>query len=140
MTLDAARKPIPPSSPGITLVSNLKQDGFAFDQPEELAMFQTLVARQERMPPHDSLLIARGVVRVPGRTFKPDLLVVYRKRAGIIEIDGATHYSRAAADRSRDHMLEDAGISYVDRICVEEACDPEGREGFVERFIQRLIS
>lgn len=120
--------------------SALSKDGLLFDRPEELTMYRALVALQEQMPSRHSLLIARAVVRVPGRTFKPDLLVVHKARAGVMEVDGSSHYGRAAADRSRDRLLEDAGVYYVDHLDAESASDSKECELFVERFIERLAS
>jgi hypothetical protein len=134
MSLDSVR------APSLNLVTNLSHHGFMFDRPEELAMYRAFLALQEQMPRHHSLLITRAGVRVPGHTFYPDLLVVHDGRAGVIEIDGATHHGRAAADRSRDRLLEDAGIRYVDRLDAESASDPKERDLFVERFLARLVS
>ena len=120
--------------------SKMSHHGLTFDQPGELAMYRALVALQEGMPPRHSLLIARAVVRVRGRTLKPDLLVVHKKRAGVIEVDGATHFGRAAADRSRDRLFEDAGVCDVDHLDAESADDPVECGRFVERFVERLVS
>ena len=103
-------------------------------------MYRAVVALQEQMPLRPSLLVARAVVRVPGRTLHPDLLVLHKNRAGVIEVDGATHFGRAAADRSRDRLLEDAGVDYVDHLDAESASDPRECAVFVERFVERLVS
>lgn len=120
--------------------SKITLDGLAFDTPEELSMYRALVSHQAAMAPRKSLLVARAVVRVPGHTFKPDFIVVHKNRAGVIEVDGASHSGRAAADRSRDRLLEDAGICYVDHLDAESASDPNECVLFVERFVERLVS
>ena len=112
--------------------------GLRFDRPEELVVYRVLLQLQGRLPARRSLLLARAVVRVPGHTFKPDRLVVHRGRCGVLEVDGATHTARAAADRSRDRLLEDAGIAYVDHLDAESASDPAEAEQFVDRFVERL--
>jgi len=55
-----------------------------------------------------------------------------------LEVDGATHAARAAADRSRDRRLEDAGIADVDHLDAESASDPAEAAQFVDRFVERL--
>jgi very-short-patch-repair endonuclease len=67
-------------------------------------------------------------------------LVIHQGRAGVIEVDGATHHGKASHDRSRDRRLEDAGICYVDRLCADWVSDPEEAVGFAERFIERLVT
>jgi hypothetical protein len=114
--------------------------GITFDEPEEMSVYRALLSLQDRLPARANLLVARAVVRVPGKNFKPDLLVVYHGRAGVIEVDGASHYARAAADRSRDRLLEDAGIAYIDHLDAESARDEKECQIFVERFINRLAS
>lgn len=126
----------PPALRLRTVSSRPSMDGLDFDRPEELAMYRTLVSLQERMPVRHSLLI----VRVPGHTLKPDLLVVHNSRAGVMEVDGSSHYGRAAADRSRDRLLEDAGVYYVDHLDAESASDSTECALFVERFVERLAS
>jgi hypothetical protein len=114
-------------------------DGMRFDRPEEIAVYRALAHLQAELPRGQSVLISGNpFVRVPGHTLKTDLLVVHRGRAGVIEIDGASHYGRLCADRSRDRLLEDAGIAYVDRLSAEEASNRRETEVFVRRFLARL--
>ena len=131
MVMTARRLTAPPSA-------TLSVDQMNFDRPEELALYRQFLALQAGMPARRSLLVARAVVRVPGRTLKPDLVVIHRGRAGVVEVDGATHHGRAAADRSRDRLLEDAGIFYVDHLDAESASDSAEATLFVERFVERL--
>jgi hypothetical protein len=110
-----------------------------FRRPEELAVYQALITEQLQLPCHRSLLVAANPrVRVLGRPLFPDLLVVHSGRAGVIEIDGASHYGRCAADRSRDRLLEDAGIAYIDHLDAESATQSSEVSLFVRRFLERL--
>jgi hypothetical protein len=114
-------------------------DGMPFDRPEEIALYRVLAGVQAELPCAQSVLISvNPLVRVPGHRWKPDLLVAHHGRAGIIEVDGASHYGRSCADRSRDRLLEDAGIAYVDRLSAEEASNHLEAEVFVRRFLARL--
>lgn len=106
---------------------------------EPAEVYRVLADIQAQLPLWQSLSIASNpALRVPGRTFKPDLLVLYGGRNAVIEIDGGSHYRRYCADRSRDRMLEDAGVAFVDRLSAEEACDRHEAERFVNRFLVRL--
>jgi hypothetical protein len=58
----------------------------------------------------------------------------------VIEIDDPTHYGRRCADRSRDRLLDDAGIALVDRIRVEEAADRRETDALVARHLRRLVA
>ncbi|WP_171074264.1 hypothetical protein [Nonomuraea basaltis] len=64
-------------------------------------------------------------VRVSQHTFEPDVLVALKGRAGVIEIDGPQHSKRYAFDKSKDHLLENAGIALVSRIVPEEIGNPK---------------
>ncbi len=66
-------------------------------------------------------------------TWEPDFLVIYKGRAGIIEVDGRTHVKKWLSDGSRDCLFEDAGVAYVDHI---DAADIGGPE--VDQFLRRL--
>lgn len=122
----------------LKMTTPLTEHRLAFDQPEELAVYRQFLTLQATLPLRRSLMVVRGAVRVPGHTFHPDLLVIHRGRAGAVEVDGSSHYGRAAADRSRDRLLEDAGIYYVDHLDAEAASDPGECALFVERFVDRL--
>ena len=78
----------------------------SFDRAEEIAPYRVLARVQAELRGGQSVLFSGNpLVRVPGHTWKPDLLVVHRGRAGIIDVDGASHYARLCADRSRDLSL-----------------------------------
>jgi hypothetical protein len=106
---------------------------------EPAEVYRVLAAIQAQLPRWQTLSIdSNPRLRVPGLTFKPDLSVMYRGRAGVIAIDGGSHDGRYCADRSRDRLLEDAGIAFVDRLSAEDANVASESETFVNRFLGRL--
>lgn len=123
-------------------VSSLKRtDGLNFGSDEEIIVYRALRARQEVLPSEATIGILPGAALVtPERTFWPDFVVTYRGRAGGIEVDGPHHHGRAAADRSRENFLTDAGLAWMDRITVEDAVQPVELSAFVERFLTRLLA
>jgi very-short-patch-repair endonuclease len=58
----------------------------------------------------------------------------------VIEVDGASHYRKYSSDRSRDRLLEDCGVCYVDRIDAVDTADPKEVEAFVRRFLDKLAA
>lgn len=115
--------------------------GLKFFNEAEAAVYDALVRAQQRLAPEATVGILPGAgVRVPGRTFWPDIVVTYRGRAAAIEIDGPHHRNRAAADQSRDRQLMDAGMVLVERIVVEDTADPADLDLFVERLLARLMA
>lgn len=116
-----------------------RKDRLQFDSPAEVRVYDALVRRQATLPPESTIAILPGPgARVLGRTRWPDFLVTYRGRVGMIEVDGHHHNGRAAADRSRDSLLSDAGIKHVERIAAEDTISDSELDTFVERFLQRL--
>ncbi|MGW5500208.1 hypothetical protein [Streptomyces rochei] len=116
------------------------QDNLAFTNAGEQRVYQALKHLQEKELPSEQTIsifpLPNG--RVPGHTWEPDLLVTYRGRAGVLEIDGPNHRVRRAMDTSRDHLLRDAGVAYVDRIAVEVIDDPQELLAALKRFLRRL--
>ncbi|HEU5026200.1 MAG TPA: hypothetical protein VFV01_14875 [Spirillospora sp.] len=116
------------------------EDYLFFTNPGELKAYQALKKIQENeLPKHETIGIyplAGG--RVLGRTWEPDVLVTYKGRAGVLEVDGPHHAGRLAFDHSRDHLLRDTGIAFVDRVPVEVLNDPEELHGVLQRFLRRL--
>ncbi|WBO64935.1 hypothetical protein [Streptomyces camelliae] len=115
-------------------------DGLAFTNFGERRVYQALKHLQENeLAPEETLSIfplPNG--RVLGHTWEPDMIVTYRGRAGVLEIDGPNHRVRRAMDTSRDHLLRDAGIAYVDRIPVEVIDDAQELLTVLKRFLRRL--
>ncbi|MFJ4579552.1 hypothetical protein [Streptomyces echinatus] len=116
------------------------QDSLAFTNPGEQRVYQALKHLQEKELPGEETIsifpLPNG--RVLGHTWEPDLLVTYRGRAGVLEIDGPNHRARRAMDTSRDHLLRDAGIAYVDRIPVEVIDNAQELLTSLKRFLRRL--
>ncbi len=117
------------------------EDGLHFTNRWEHGVYLILKERQAALPDNDTIgIMPLGAMRVRGRTFEPDLLVTYRGNAGVIEIDGPHHKGRASDDRSRDRLLQHAGIRYVDRLDVRDTTQKADVEKFVTDFLKRLGS
>ncbi|WP_432869236.1 hypothetical protein [Microbispora rosea] len=116
------------------------EDGFVFTNGGELNVYRALKQLQEKdLPVHDTIgIYPLPGARVPGRSWEPDLLVTYKGRAGVLEIDGPHHNGRRALDATRDHLLRDAGVAFVDRIPVEVLTDQAELNGALRRFLLRL--
>jgi hypothetical protein len=117
------------------------EDWLAFTNNGELIVYQALKQIQEKdLPPENTIGIyplAGG--RVPGRTWEPDFLITYKGRAGILEVDGPSHNGRRALDQTRDHLLYDAGVAFIDRVPVEALSDPAELISTLKRFLRRLV-
>ena len=119
--------------------SRFVEDGLSFTNDGELAVYRMLKQIQASMPGDETIGIfplAGG--RLPGRTWEPDVLVTYRNRVGVLEVDGPQHKVRRAMDMSRDNLWRDTGVAYVDRITVEALTDPMELEAFLRKFLKRL--
>lgn len=115
------------------------EDNLIFTNIGELTVYRTLKEIQAELPPHETI----GIFPLPGarvlnQTFEPDIVVTYKGRAGIIEIDGPKHRGRYANDRSRDRLFQSAGIHIVERLGVEEVSDADSLRTFLHIFIERL--
>ncbi len=78
-----------------------------------------------------------GVAR---RAYEVDIIVCVRGRCFGIEVDGPHHAKRGryVADRSRDMLLEDAGLLFVRRIAVEDTRDPAVVDLFLDGCLSRI--
>lgn len=116
------------------------EDNLAFTNDGELRVYRLLKHRQESvLAPEETISIfplPNG--RIAQRTWEPDFLVTYKGRAGILEIDGPHHNARRALDLTREHLMRDSGIAYVDRVPVEALDNKEELERVVDRFLRRL--
>ncbi|HEX5408000.1 MAG TPA: hypothetical protein VFX16_37525 [Pseudonocardiaceae bacterium] len=116
------------------------EDYLAFTNDGERVVYRALRQIQEEDLPRDSTVgifpLAGG--RIPGRTWEPDFLITYRGRAGVLEVDGPHHNGRRAMDSTRDHLLLDAGVAFVDRIPVETIGEPSELNAALRRFLRRL--
>lgn len=115
------------------------EDWLTFTNDGELTVYRALKKIQESLPGDDTIgIFPLPGGRLPRKTWEPDVLVTYRKRAGVLEIDGPHHNARRAMDTSRDHLWLDAGVAFVDRIPVEVLSDPRELETSIRRFLKRL--
>ena len=115
------------------------ENGLTFENDGELTVYRALKKIQETYPSDDTIAIfPLPGVRLPRRTWEPDVLLTYKKRAGVLEIDGPHHNARRAMDMSRDSMWLDSGVAYVDRITVEALANPKELEAFLRKFLKRL--
>jgi len=119
--------------------SRPKEDWLTFTNEGELTVYRALRRIQESFPADETM----GIFPLPGgrlanRTWEPDVLVTYKRRAGVLEIDGPHHNARRAMDMTRDHMWLDAGVAFVSRIPVEALTDPAELEAVLRRFLKRL--
>ncbi|MFI5966189.1 hypothetical protein ACIA8J_29005 [Streptomyces asoensis] len=116
------------------------EDNLAFTNEGEQRVYRLLKHRQENvLPPEETIAIfplPNG--RIARRTWEPDFLVTYKGRAGDLEIDGPHHNARRALDVTREHLMRDSGIAYIDRVPVEALEDRAELERVIDRFLRRL--
>lgn len=116
------------------------EDGLYFTNPGELQVYRALKKMQEEDFPREETIaifpLARG--RIPGNTREPDFIVTYRGRTGVLELDSHYHNGRRSHDTSSEHLYQDAGITFVDRLNVEALNDPGELHASLKRFIRRL--
>ena len=116
-----------------------RADRLTFGSAEEQRVYEVAKEVQAELSATETILVAPNPgVRVRGNTFTPDLLITYRGRVGIIEVDGPHHRKRYANDRSRDELFRDAGVAEVYRIPVEETTTSEQIREHLDRFLKRL--
>jgi hypothetical protein len=116
------------------------EDWLAFTNSGELTVYRALKKIQENDLPSEETI---GIYPLPGgrvlgRTWEPDVMITYKGRAGIIEVDGPDHNRRRALDQTRDHLLYDTGIAFVDRVPVEALQDASELNLILRRFLRRL--
>jgi hypothetical protein len=116
------------------------EDNLAFTNEGEHRVYILLRHRQEKVLPREETIsifpLPNG--RIVGRMCEPDFLVTYKGRAGILEIDGPHHNARRALDVTREHLMHDSGIAYVDRVPVEALENRAEIEQVIDRFLRRL--
>ncbi|GAA0648150.1 hypothetical protein GCM10009548_12040 [Streptomyces malaysiensis subsp. malaysiensis] len=114
-------------------------DGLHFTNKWEHAVYRVLKERQAALPDNDTIgILPLCAMRVRGHTYEPDLLITYRGRAGVIEIDGPHHKGRASDDKSRERLLRNAGVGYIDRLDVRDSTEKTEVEKFVTDFLKHL--
>ncbi|MEU5859930.1 hypothetical protein ABZ815_02060 [Nonomuraea sp. NPDC047529] len=123
-----------PSAPALPI-----EDHLIFTNAGELKLYQALKRRQEKYDKLETIgIFPLPGMHIPGHTFEPDVLVTFKGRAGVIEIDGPHHNKRWAFDKSKDELLENAGITLISRISPDAVDRPEELEAFLERFLRKL--
>ncbi|MCC4320056.1 hypothetical protein [Streptomyces malaysiensis] len=115
------------------------EDGLHFTNTWEHRVYMVLKERQAALPDNETIgIVPLGAMRVRGHTYEPDLLITYRGQAGVIEIDGPHHKDRASADKSRERLLRNAGVRYIDRLDVRDSTQKQEVEKFVTDFLKHL--
>ncbi|MFI1486914.1 DUF559 domain-containing protein [Streptomyces sp. NPDC020747] len=115
------------------------EDQLYFTNQYELELYQALKKRQAALPDNETIgIMPLGGMRVCRRVLEPDFLITYRGRVAVIELDGPHHRDRASADHSRDRQLRHAGVSFVERLNVEEVNTLAEVEKFVDDFLAEL--
>lgn len=117
------------------------EDRCQFRSEAELRVYQAFKrVREKDFPARDTFSTAPNpALVVPNiAASEPDLLIMYRGRVGIVQVDGWQHQGRLANEVSRDRVYLHSGIAQVDRIPVEDASTDDELEEFVLRFLQRL--
>ncbi|WP_169979868.1 hypothetical protein [Microbispora sp. H10836] len=118
------------------------EDALTFGSKEELRVYRALKRLQTRFPEHDTIAIAPlpGIRLRTGNTWSPDVLVMGRGRALIIETDGPYHRStrRYVDDRNRDLQWQRCGVHVV-RIPVEDLEDDDSLDARLKEEILRYL-
>ncbi|MGJ3559480.1 hypothetical protein ACR6C2_15055 [Streptomyces sp. INA 01156] len=115
------------------------EDGLHFTNEWEHRVYVVLRERQAALSDIETIgVLPLPGMRVLGHTFEPDLLVTYKGRAGVIEIDGPHHKGRRSDDASRERLLRNAGIKHIDRIDVRDSTTKVQVEKFVDTFLKHL--
>lgn len=114
-------------------------DGLSFASDGELRLYEAGKRAQEQLSEHENLtLVPRPGARLPAGTREPDLLVVYRGKVAVIEVDGPHHKGKWSNDQSRDRLFEDAGFAYVCHLDVEDTTDPAQLDALFARVLKKL--
>jgi hypothetical protein len=116
-----------------------RADGMSFRIPEELRLYQVAKGLRKHYPRDDTFtLIPLPAVSIPDHTWEPDLLILYRGRCAALEVDGESHRRKHSSDRSRDQLLEEAGVAFVRRIDARDATSDQELRDFLKRVLDKL--
>lgn len=128
----AALAPLPKGAPRV--------DGMAFRDAAELIVYRALKKEQEARPQDDTFTIVPNcAARVPHRTWEPDFLILFHGRCAVIEVDGGSHRGKYLNDKSRDEILQDAGVTLVRRIDTNDV-QPSELPHLINRVLDRLAN
>lgn len=102
--------------------------------PSERRLGRALHREQQSMDPLDGMavFVQPWVLTRSGRWFRPDFVCSSRSLVAV-EVDGASHRGRYAADRSRDHLLRDAGVPVL-RVPAEDLDDRISTDAWTRRI------
>jgi hypothetical protein len=118
------------------------EDGLTFGSAEELRVYRALKRLQADFPEHETIAIAPlpGVRLRLGHTWEPDVLVIGRGRALIVETDGPHHRGarRYADDRNRDLQWQRCGVPVV-RLPVEDLHDDDALSSRLREELARCL-
>jgi hypothetical protein len=118
------------------------EDGLTLGSNAELRVYQTLKRLQASFPEDDTISIAPlpGVRLRAGHTWTPDLMVMGRGRALVIETDGPHHRSprRYVDDRNRDLQWQRCGVP-VTRLAVEDLKNDNALEARLREEVIRHL-
>ena len=117
-------------------------DGMHFRDNAEKRLYDALIfAQREKYSATDTLgIVPNCAVRVLDFTWEPDFIITFRGRVGVIEVDGRSHEvaRKWASDKSRDELLQNAGMMVVQRIDVKDAEKWDEALAFVKSFLDKL--
>jgi hypothetical protein len=118
----------------------LVEDRCQFRSREELRVYRAFKRARARLPADDTIAIAPNpALVVPNMNpTEPDLLIMYRGRAGIVQVDGPHHRGRYANEATRRRIYVHSGIAEVDHLPVEDTVNDDELDEFVARFLKRL--
>jgi hypothetical protein len=118
------------------------EDGLVFGSTGELRVYQALKCLQSCFPEDDTIAIAPlpGVRLRAGNTWSPDVLIMGRGRALVIETDGPHHRSqrRYVDDRNRDLQWQRCGVQVV-RLAVEDLQDDDALAARLREEVMRHL-
>ena len=118
------------------------EDGLVFGSAGELRVYRALKRLQASFPQEDTISIAPlpGIRLRSGNTWSPDVLVLGRGRALIIETDGPHHRSprRYVDDRNRDLQWQRCGVPVI-RLAVEDLQDGDALDTRLREEIMRHL-
>lgn len=115
------------------------EDALVFRSTAELEVYRAFKRANETLEGHEKLsLIVNTTVLVNGQPREVDVVVLWNRGTAAVEVDGPHHRGRLAAEQSRDRLFMEAGVMFVDRLCVEDTTDSDGLDRFVSSFLARM--
>jgi hypothetical protein len=117
------------------------EDRCRFRSRAELRVYRAFKRARDKLSNQESLGIAPNpALVINGHVWEPDLLITYRGRVGIVEVDGPSHQGRRGAEISKDRLLRHSGVAEVDHFLAEDTDSDKHLNMLVEQFLTRLGS